>query len=107
MHHILNKINPTNPFKTIFSDFLGFKSYTTDIVALPRNFIDISNPYFYVLDEFDQELIDEAKSMGSDIPKAGNGQYDAVKALYENMATTPTSETLDPQKVTYATSDDS
>ena len=42
-------------------------------MAVPENYLDLSDPYYYDLAEFDPQLIAEAEIMGDEPPKAGNG----------------------------------
>ena len=76
------KIQRAQPYDTAFSDFLGYKMFKTELIAVPENYIDLSDPYYYDLTDFDPQLIEESKIAGVELPKAGNGQYDAVRALY-------------------------
>lgn len=59
------------------------------------------------MEEFDQELVSESESLGLDLPKATNNQFDAIRALYNDVAKEENYNVSDPFNMTYHTSESS
>ena len=68
-----------------FSDVSGFKSQWTNIFSIQENFIDSIYSEYYIPNEINQELLNEAGANGKPI-RMVNGKYDPGAMLYSNFS---------------------
>lgn len=84
----------------------GYKDHETNIYSVQKNFLDVATTKFYLLNEIDQDLVDEANRLGTPLRTTDKGDYNAIDALYSDLALEDDPDLADPHEVVYYTKPD-
>mmetsp|Transcript_22269 Transcript_22269/g.34447 ORF Transcript_22269/g.34447 Transcript_22269/m.34447 type:complete len:800 (-) Transcript_22269:1038-3437(-) len=76
--NLIAKIQPKVQGETYFSDMSGYKEVETHLYSVQDNFLETANPAYYMLNEVNQDLLDEAKAEGITFPTVKGGNIDAI-----------------------------
>jgi hypothetical protein len=78
LKYILRKINDGSKDDTTFSDMTGYKTVNSNVHAIQRNYLQVTDLKYYMPNELDQSYIYDAQAQGFEIERLANGEIDAV-----------------------------
>ena len=87
--------------ETEFEDMAGYKDHDTNIYSVQKNFLDVATTKFYFLNEIDQDLVDEANKLGTPLKTTVKGDYNAIDAIYSDLALKDDPDVEDPYELVY------
>ena len=99
MRFYLRKINPAASDNTVFSDYTGYKTVNTNVHAMQRNFLNVTNLNYYIPNELDQEALDRLRESGQEIQYLSNGDIDPVQLLFQEQDEAGIQKVKDPYGV--------
>jgi hypothetical protein len=83
--------------ETMFADMSGFKQFDVNLYAVEENYLNVTDTKFYMPNEIEQALIDEA---GDKITKLPSGNINAIDAIFSNLTLTNLGNKSDPHEIT-------
>ena len=85
MKFILQGVNNKRD-DTTFSDMTGYKTVTTNLYSISRNFLEVMNLNYYMPNELDAAAISDLKASGKEVTYLSTGDIDPVQFLFNDEA---------------------
>ena len=79
----------------------SYKDHRTNVYSVQSNFLDVATTKFYLLNEIDQDLVDEANKQGTPLRTTDKGDFNSIDAIYSDLALEDDPDVEDPYELVY------